>query len=295
MKQKREREEPCDVCGHYHDYLAGEPCSICGHRLDVPGGMAAAAPPAVKPPSAFPSEVVPGFLYLGSYDHASRHEILKTFGVTHILNTVPTCQALYKNSFTYHTVTASPPPLDECYSFLDEVQQQGGKVLVHCMSGLSRSAVVVMYYLMRRNTWRLSEAYQWVKDRRPQVAITRDDAARLQQAELQVLGPNASGFQVPLGQQPAGGGGGGGGGGGQHQGASGPFGWTALGGVQAFGGGGTAPPPAGVQPLQPGQQPALNFFGGAPAQGGAFVFGAAQQQQQQQQQQSVDAEGDMLE
>lgn len=48
--------------------------------------MAAAAPPAVKPPSAFPSEVVPGFLYLGSYDHASRHEILKTFGVTHILN-----------------------------------------------------------------------------------------------------------------------------------------------------------------------------------------------------------------
>jgi hypothetical protein len=48
--------------------------------------MAAAAPPAVKPPSAFPSEVVPGFLYLGSYDHASRHEILKTFGMTHILN-----------------------------------------------------------------------------------------------------------------------------------------------------------------------------------------------------------------
>lgn len=31
-----------------------------------------------------------------------------------------------------------------------------------------------------------SEAYKWVKDRRPQMAITKDDAQRLQEAELQV-------------------------------------------------------------------------------------------------------------
>lgn len=34
------------------------------------------------------------------------------------LQTVPSCPPLYKNSFTYHTVSASPPPLDECYAFL---------------------------------------------------------------------------------------------------------------------------------------------------------------------------------
>ena len=32
--------------------------------------------------------------------------------------TVPSCQALYRNSFAYHTVSASPPPLDECAAFL---------------------------------------------------------------------------------------------------------------------------------------------------------------------------------
>lgn len=32
--------------------------------------------------------------------------------------TVPSCQALYKNSFVYHTVSASPPPLEECCAFL---------------------------------------------------------------------------------------------------------------------------------------------------------------------------------
>ncbi len=31
-----------------------------------------------------------------------------------------------------------------------------------------------------------SEAYKWVKDRRPQIAITKDDAQRLQEAEMQV-------------------------------------------------------------------------------------------------------------
>ncbi|KAL4447664.1 hypothetical protein ABPG75_004883 [Micractinium tetrahymenae] len=276
MKQKREREEPCDVCGHYHDYLGGEPCSVCGHRLETGPAASAAAPPP-KPPSAFPSEIVPGFLFLGSYDHASRQEILKTLGVGYILNTVPSCQALYKNSFIYHTVSGSPPPFDECYAFLDKVQRKEGRVLVHCMSGLSRSAAVVIYYLMRRNSWRLSEAYRWVKDRRPVIAITQDDAQRLQAAEAELMGPNASDFKVPVGQQPAAAPTGGAPG-------AGPFGWPAFGGAWGGGAALAAPPmPPGGGALQPGQAPALNFAG--PPLGGAFVFGAGQAQQAQQEQQ----------
>jgi hypothetical protein len=37
----------------------------------------------------------------------------------------------------------------------EEVRRERGRVLVHCMSGLSRSAVVAMHYLMRCNSWRL--------------------------------------------------------------------------------------------------------------------------------------------
>mgnify|MGYP002389572649 CR=1 FL=1 len=33
-----------------------------------------------------PTEVLPGFLFLGSYDHASRAELLKALGIAHILN-----------------------------------------------------------------------------------------------------------------------------------------------------------------------------------------------------------------
>eukprot|EP00887_Chlorella_sp_A99_P003068 scaffold9.g3068.t1 len=259
--KRREREEACAICGHYHDvreaigreprlstsrgawpafaslydsptvplcaqYEGGEPCSVCGHRLAAPAGGGANP----KAPSAFPTEVLPDFLFLGSYDHASRSELLKTLGIGNILNTVPTCQNLYKNSFTYHTASSSPPPLEECFEFLEGVRKQGGKVLVHCMSGTSRSPAVVIYYLMRHRGWRLSESYSWVRDRRPQVPVGR-----------QAAGP-------PLVQPGSGG----------------PFGsWPALGGVPA------APPAFSAQ------QPVFSFRG---QHQGQFVFGQAAQQ-----------------
>jgi hypothetical protein len=34
------------------------------------------------------------------------------------LQTVPTCPALYKNTFTYHTVELAPPEFEECFTFL---------------------------------------------------------------------------------------------------------------------------------------------------------------------------------
>ena len=69
------------MCSHYHDYAAGEACSVCGHSA-----ASASAPAAAAKDSAFPSEVVPEFLYLGSYDNASRSELLKAMGITAILN-----------------------------------------------------------------------------------------------------------------------------------------------------------------------------------------------------------------
>jgi hypothetical protein len=36
--------------------------------------------------SVMPTTLVPGFLYLGNYDTASRQEILKAFNITHVLN-----------------------------------------------------------------------------------------------------------------------------------------------------------------------------------------------------------------
>ena len=51
---------------------------MCGHVLTVPG-------PSTSQ-QMMPTPIVSGFLYLGSYDTASRSEVLKTLGITHLLN-----------------------------------------------------------------------------------------------------------------------------------------------------------------------------------------------------------------
>lgn len=72
---KREREPACPVCFHYHKWEQGEVCKTCGHRPSTPSERR-------EPASTFPSEILPEFLYLGSYDNASRNELLKAVRVS---------------------------------------------------------------------------------------------------------------------------------------------------------------------------------------------------------------------
>lgn len=183
--RKRERENPCGVCGHYHKYEEGEVCSICGHRIP-----AASEKTSIRV-SAFPSEILPEFLYLGSYDNASRSELLKTQGISRILNTVPSCQNLYRNSFTYHCLPDDktlPLPFDEAIQFLEQCEKDKARVLVHCMSGKNRSPAIVIAYLMKSKGWRLPRSYQWVKERRPSVELTEGVYQQLQEYERKMYG-----------------------------------------------------------------------------------------------------------
>ncbi|CAM0914103.1 unnamed protein product [Alopecurus aequalis] len=184
--RKRERENPCGICGHYHRYEEGEPCGVCGHR--PPQAAAAGAAPK---DSAFPSEILPESLFLGSYDHASRAELLKAIGVSHVLNTVPFCQNLYRNSFTYHCLQDDKTlEFDDAIQFLEQCDRDKARVLVHCMSGKSRSAAFVIAFLMKSRGWRLAQCYQWVKERRPQVQLADAAQKQLIEYEQKLFGSN---------------------------------------------------------------------------------------------------------
>ncbi|PUZ61166.1 hypothetical protein GQ55_4G251800 [Panicum hallii var. hallii] len=184
--RKRERENPCGICGHYHKYEEGEVCGVCGHRPP-----AAPAAGARQQDSAFPSEILKEFLFLGSYDNASRSELLKTIGVSHILNTVPLCQNLYRNSFTYHCLQEDKTlQFDDAIQFLEQCEREKARVLVHCMSGKSRSAAFVIAFLMKSRGWRLAQSFQWVKERRPQVQLSDGAQQQLIEYETKLFGSN---------------------------------------------------------------------------------------------------------
>ncbi|KAJ4764984.1 hypothetical protein LUZ62_075359 [Rhynchospora pubera] len=200
--RKRERENPCGICGHYHKYEEGEVCGVCGHRMP-PGGEER---PPFKQDSAFPSEILHDFLFLGSYDNASRSELLKTIGISHILNTVAACQNLYKNSFTYFVLQDDQNlRFDDAIGFIEQCEKIKARVLVHCMSGKSRSAAVVIAYLMKAKGWRLTQSFQWVKERRPQINLSSGAQQQLVEYEQQLFGPSttaATAGATPFEQQP---------------------------------------------------------------------------------------------
>ncbi|XP_043691281.1 protein-tyrosine-phosphatase IBR5-like [Telopea speciosissima] len=191
--RKRERENPCGVCGHYHKYEEGEVCGICGHRIPVSSERLGFQT------SAFPSEIWPDFLYVGSYDNASRLELLRAQGISRVLNTVPACQNLYKNSFTYHCLPDDKNlAFDDAIQFLEQCEKDKARVLVHCMLGKNRSPAIAIAYLMKCKGWRLAQSHQWVKERRPSVVLTSAVYQQLQEYEQKIFGPIESNPALPV-------------------------------------------------------------------------------------------------
>ncbi|XP_050334291.1 dual specificity protein phosphatase 18 [Bactrocera neohumeralis] len=58
---------------------------------------------------------------------------------------------------------------DEVADMIEEVRQLGGKSLVHCVAGVSRSATLCLAYLMKYGGMSLRAAYLHVKAIRPQI------------------------------------------------------------------------------------------------------------------------------
>ena len=54
---------------------------------------------------------------------------------------------------------------EKAYEYIDE-NIQTTNVFVHCMAGISRSATIVISYLMKKFGWSVEKAVEYVKTRR---------------------------------------------------------------------------------------------------------------------------------
>ncbi|XP_037259096.1 protein phosphatase Slingshot homolog 3 isoform X2 [Falco rusticolus] len=122
-----------------------------------------------------PSHIFP-HLYLGSEWNAANLEELQQNQVTHILNVAREIDNFFPALFTYMNVRVYDeetaqllPHWNDTFLFLSRVRAGGGRVLVHCRMGLSRSAATVLAYAMKEFGWPLERALRHVRHCRPGV------------------------------------------------------------------------------------------------------------------------------
>ncbi|XP_072980673.1 dual specificity protein phosphatase PHS1-like [Typha angustifolia] len=118
--------------------------------------------------------LVTGNLFIGGALAARSIYTLQHLSITHILclcsNEIGQSDSQYPDLFHYKNFSISDDDdadisdlFEEASDFIDYVEQSGGKVLVHCFEGKSRSATVVLAYLMLRKGYTLSEAWNMLK------------------------------------------------------------------------------------------------------------------------------------
>ncbi|KAG7466844.1 hypothetical protein MATL_G00146590 [Megalops atlanticus] len=139
--------EPDRGCGYVHDYSS-----------DLQVGV-------IRP-----------YLLLGSQDVAQDLGTLRKFKVSHILNVAYGVENAFPYEFIYKYLeildlpeTAITSYFQECFEFIDQAKAADGVVLVHCNAGVSRSASIVVGYLMSREGLAFDEAFDSVKKERPAV------------------------------------------------------------------------------------------------------------------------------
>ncbi|KAK3522556.1 hypothetical protein QTP86_023291 [Hemibagrus guttatus] len=116
------------------------------------------------------------FLYLGNECDAQDLDQMQRLNIGYILN-VTTHLPLYLydlGMFKYKRLPATDSNkqnlrqyFEEAFEFIEEAHQAGQGLLIHCQAGVSRSATIVIAYLMKHTWMTMTDAYKFVKMRRP--------------------------------------------------------------------------------------------------------------------------------
>lgn len=166
---RQNHEHLCDHSLHLHEGLDA------GAAASLSGALPHSLPSTPDIENAELTPILP-FLYLGNERDAQDLRQLQRGGVGFILN-VTTHLPLYhydSGLFCYKRLPATDSNkqnlrqyFEEAFEFIEEAQQAGLGLLIHCQAGVSRSATIVIAYLMKHTWMTMTDAYKFVKTRRP--------------------------------------------------------------------------------------------------------------------------------
>ena len=128
------------------------------------------------------SELEKDFLYLGSNQTSKHLEGLRSLKISHIVNLAGRCH--FPSEFVYGifhiedgvSESKREKNLPLIFEFIDRARNENpsNRVLIHCRAGISRTAFVAVAYLIHSRSICLNDAFNMVKQIRPQIRIHKE-------------------------------------------------------------------------------------------------------------------------
>lgn len=168
--------------GGFLDFKASYP-SLCESKTsnalgsDVKPTLTSMSQPCMPISTQGPTKILP-FLYLGSQNDALSKKLFDQQKITHVLNVSTQCPQpehvidayFFRIAINDNYTSKLLPHLDKAFSFINKVKEANGKVLVHCMAGISRSPALAIAYIMKFLNMSSDDAYKFVKEKRPTIS-----------------------------------------------------------------------------------------------------------------------------
>jgi protein-tyrosine phosphatase len=167
-------------------------------------GEAAASHVVHPAPGRYPSFITPAVL-IGAREDAADAFLLKRLGVTHVLNVAANLtppREVLEQFVHLHLPLSDTPEQDmgaafaAAATFIGDASRCGGRVLVHCAAGISRSVAVTLAYFTCPSGGDLPLRAAWalVKRRRAAALPNTGFRAQLGAFELEVRGRSSVAF-----------------------------------------------------------------------------------------------------
>ena len=129
-----------------------------------------------RPPVLMSFTEVKPHLYLSGFGCITEKAI-HDHGITHAVDATNIPNNKRLSSLKYFNVPVADDLLSkinkyfyEVANFVDSAKSEGGKCLVYCAAGVSRSACLVLIYLLLRENMTLRDAYYYLNQKRPIIA-----------------------------------------------------------------------------------------------------------------------------
>eukprot|EP01060_Flectonema_neradi_P006689 TRINITY_DN14575_c0_g1_i1.p1 TRINITY_DN14575_c0_g1~~TRINITY_DN14575_c0_g1_i1.p1 ORF type:complete len:188 (+),score=15.47 TRINITY_DN14575_c0_g1_i1:50-613(+) len=150
------------------------------------------------------TNVLGDWLFMGGAGDAENQREIEKHGITHIVNTAME-DGNYKGTIKLHrlrikdcTTSKIADHFSSVIDFIETAHAEGGKVLVHCKKGVSRSPTLILAYLLTTFSISLDTAYNYLVGLRPKVAPNLGFLLALQSLERELSRPPDKRIQINL-------------------------------------------------------------------------------------------------